>query len=325
MKPIKLYFAGEWGPRPEQGDLNIQNRLVSYLYPKQLSHWLHLTSGKPGNIILDSGAFSAWNKGTDINLSDYIAFAHHMRKRAQTKGKEMFIVNLDVIPGKVGETKSLNKVVGDEKALAKNTELINAAAKQGFKNLKTMISEGITPIHVFHQGEHFRWLDKMLEYTNYIGVSPANDMPTASKKRWINSVFEYLYKHGSNADTHGFAVMIPQLLRDLPWTSCDAISWLKIAATGCVIYPIGGFKSSNFTNYNKPFNQILVSEKKISKGAIGMTDKILRMFEEDGYTYEQLQDYKMREEINVRTYIAFEKWLNEYKAKTEYAPSLKLF
>jgi hypothetical protein len=326
MKPIKLYFAGEWGPRPEQGDLDITNRLVSYLYPSQFPKWIELTGQKKGNIILDSGAFSAWNKGSVVDIDEYITYAHSALQKGEKYNKRIHVVNLDVIPGKVGQTKQLNKIIGDRTQLGNNKELIETAAKQGFKNLKTMHENGITPIHVFHQGEEWKWLDRMLKYTKYIGVSPANDMPNSSKKKWMYSVFDYLYKNNIEVDTHGFAVLIPDILRDLPWTSCDAISWLMIAATGCVLYPSGGFTGFDMDSIlNKPFNQILVSSKKVVKGQKGVSEEMLHIFQQDGYSYEELQDYKIREAINARSYLLMEKWLNKYKETKQYKPKPAFF
>lgn len=314
MKELKLYFAGEWGPRLEQGDLNIKNRLVSYLYPAQLTKWLELTKGKPGNIILDSGAFSAWNKGKIISIDEYITYAHHAIRRAEKAGKSIRVVNLDVIPGSVGKTKTLVKNIREE------------AAEQGYKNLLKMKASGITPIHVFHQGEEDKWLHKMVEQTDYIGISPANDVPNQSREAWLTEVFTKLHKENIKVNTHGFAVFIPKMLRALPWTSADAISWLMIAANGSIIYPIGGFKNFNPSiSCDKPFNQFLVSSKQIVKGEKHLTDTILALIKEDGYTYDDLQDYKIREEINVKTFHLFEQWLNVYKQKTEYAPITHLF
>jgi hypothetical protein len=313
MKPIKLYFAGEWGPRPEQGDLDIKNRLVSYLYPMQLTKWLELTRGKPGNIILDSGAFSAWNKGKVIDLDDYITYAHHAIRRAEKAGKQIRVVNLDVIPGSVGKTKTLAKDVRE------------AAAEQGYKNLLRMRKKGITPIHVFHQGEDFQWLYKMIDCTDYIGISPANDVTNQSRTAWLYETFTRLQEEDIKVDTHGFAVFMPARLRDLPWTSADAISWLMIAANGSIVYPVGGFTNFDYSFYNKPFNQFLVSSKQIAKGEKHLTNTLLKIIEEDGYNYEQLQDYKVREEINVRTFHLFEKWLNTYKQKIKHEPAPHLF
>lgn len=325
MKPIKLYFAGSTPPKSTS--LLIKNRLISYAYSEQVNQWFEATQGAPGNMIVDSGAFSAWNKGRVIDIDAYIAFAHSVIENGEKQGKKIFVVNLDVIPGKPGETKNLNKIIGDSHQLTSNKELIEISAKQGYQNLKIMVSNGIKPIHVFHQGENFKWVDRMIQYTDYIGISPANDMPVNSKKNWVTSVFEYLHFNKINVDTHGFAVWIPSLMKDLPWTSCDAATWRLVAGWGGIYYPIGGISAPLFSeeNINDSFTNITVSEKRSSKGMKNLTSNMLKSLEKDGYTFEMLQDNQIRAELNVKFFLALEKWLNEYKAKNEYAPTVKFF
>lgn len=327
MRPVKLYFAGAWAGKcsSHEVDLGIRNKLVSYVYPDQLRSWLQVAKGQEGNIIVDSGAFSVWNKGKTIDLDAYIKYAHQAISDGESDGKVVRIVNLDVIPGTPGETKNLNAVIVNETTRQKNKDLIEKAAMDGYDNLKIMISNGITPIHVYHQGESWKWLDRMLKYTKYIGVSPANDMSTASKREWINSVFEYLYKHDmiDEVDTHGFAVWIPSLLKDLPWTSCDAATWRLLAAWGGVYYPTkGGFKNPNFASdkTSDGYKTIGVSTQRNAKGMGAMTPMVIKQFEEDGYTHDQLQEWATRATINVRFFLALEKWLNEYKSQTDYIP-----
>lgn len=322
MKPIKLYFAGAWTPKT---DLGVHNRLVSFHYPRDFHNWIKMTDGAFGNIILDSGAFSAWNKNKNVDLNEYIKYIKEAQDIALEHNKLLHVVNLDVIPGQAGKTKSLNKIVGSAKTLSANKQLINDAAKQGYLNLKTLKKNGISPIHVFHQGEDFKWLDRMVDIVDYIGVSPANDMPNESKKAWINSVFEYLYKHNIKVKTHGFAVMVPELLKSLPWTSCDAISWRMTAATGSVLYPKEGYDVVLPTSIDKPFNIIAVGSLKSYKGHFKNKENLLALFSKEGYSYEDLQLYSVRETINVRTYIYFEEWLNRYRKEFTYTLTNKLF
>jgi len=320
MKQITLYYAGDWGPRPQQGDLGITNRLISYLYPHQREHWLRVNGDTKGSVIIDSGAFSAWNKGDVIDIYEYMKYITETVEKLVNANKTVYYVNLDVIPGKVGQTKNLNKFIGNKNILENNNKIVNEAAKQGLENLKLMIREGFQPIHVFHQGEHIRWLEEMIKHTDYIGIAPANDVSMLNKKKWIYAVFEYMYKHGIDVRTHGFAVTMPELLEHLPWTTCDSISWLMISATGQVIYPLGGFQNPKFRNDKKPYNRLTVSKVLSGKGTTYLTDGILELFERDGYTYEQLQDYSVRMEINVRTMLLYEKWLNEKKQNEVYSP-----
>lgn len=322
MKPIRLYFAGEWlGTGINKAVLikaGIKNILCSYAYPKKLANWIaNLSADAEGNIMIDSGAFSAWNKGKQIDFNAYVQYAHKaIEKVSRFKNQNIHIVNLDVIPGVAGQTSSLNKIHKQE-----NRDLREASALAGYKNMRRMLKQGIEPIHVFHQGEDFKWIDKMVEYVSYIGISPANDLPSAARNHWISDVFEYLYKKNINVDTHGFAVTNYAVLRDFPWTSCDAASWLIGAAMGMITYPQGGFSNPDYSVHPVVLN---VSARTIGKGAKHMQSHFLQQLENDGYSYDTLQTWQGRALLNIRYILGLEKWLNVYKRKVEYKPRTTL-
>lgn len=318
MKAIKFYFAGGWGePNTSEAILiknSIKNKLISYAYPNQLKEWMkNFTSDMESNIIIDSGAFSAWNNGKVIDLQAYIDYAQKaLEQLSKFKKVNVHIVNLDVIPGVVGQTTTLNKIRKKE-----NQDLKELSAKQGFRNMRRMIKAGLKPIHVFHQGEDFSWIDKMVEYVSYIGISPANDLPWRTRTEWISTVFEYLYKRGITVDTHGFAVTTFATLRDFPWTSCDAATWKIGAGMGLIKYPKGGFRNPD---YSCPPFTLAVSNRKIGKGTKHMQPLFLKQLKVDGYSYADLQTRACRTLINARCQLGLEKWLNKYKAKTTYKP-----
>lgn len=268
--------------------------------------------------MIDSGAFSAWSKGKVIDLEEYIAYAHQAIKQGESQNKNVYIVNLDVIPGKPGQSAGLSTNRKSE-----NRDLIEKAAKQGYRNLVKMLKKGVKPIHVFHQGEDWGWLDKISEKTDYIGISPANDLSIKDRKSWIRSVFNYIYRRNLNVDTHGFAVWMPTILREFPWTSCDAVTWRVLAAWGAIYYPQGG----GFTDpdYSKPPNILHVSKKKNAKDIGVLTPGILKKLERDGYTYEQLQDWQTRAKINARYFLELERWINQQKEKTDFKLKTNLF
>ena len=319
MRPIKLYFAGAWSGvcNEEEVNLGIKNKLVSYMYPQQLESWLKVAKNQKGNIIVDSGAFSAWSKGDKIDLGKYIEYAHKAIQDGKAQGKEVRIVNLDVIPGKKGETKTLQNFTN-----TKNTDLVEQAAMRGYENLETMLANGITPIHVFHQGERLYWLDKMIEKTDYIGISPANDLGVPSRRKWIESVYNHLQKKNCQVKTHGFAVWMPRILKDFPWTSCDAATWRLVAAWGKIYYPARGLSNPD---YSQLPSTITVSNRRNAKGVGELTDEITQDLENNGYPLEKLQDWAERAKVNVQYFLALEKWLNEQKKNIEYKPALKGF
>lgn len=331
MKPIKLYFAGGYYPIP------LENRLVSYAYPDQLKAWFKMTGDMPGNIILDSGAFSAWRSGKAIQLSDLISFAHKAIEDGKKLNKVVRVVNLDVIPGKVGETKALNKVLSGKRT--ENLSLINEAARQGYKNMLTMIEGGVTPIHVFHQGESWKWLDRMVESVPYIGISPANDMPTTSKRKWMDSVFTYLYKNNVDVDTHGFAVFNKEVIEEFPWTSCDATSPLLLAGYGKIYCPVGGFLNPDYSQ--KPSHLVVsgretiletngsltgdsVVATKARKGEKDVTDEKLKQLLGGEYTFESLQDRVVRVKLNIKYILGLQEYVNKKKRRVNFAPGLRL-
>lgn len=175
--------------------------------------------------LLDSGAFSVWNRGESIDLDAYIAFcdAHRI--------PDIYYVNLDIIPGRPNDVKS------------KTPSSIEAACQGGWDNyqkmLKTLPFEKVVP--VFHQGDGIQWLEKYLKFgTPYIGISPANDMTTEQKLAWIRSLQGHLFDSSGNQTikTHGFAVTSFRLMKCMKWTSVDSASWVRAAAYGVVYIPM---------------------------------------------------------------------------------------
>lgn len=319
MRAIKLYFAGAWPNINVSDSIMPKNRLVSFAYPRDFFQWLEVTGEKKGSMIIDSGAFSAWNKNDSIDIDEYIKFAHEAIEKGEASNKIVHVVNLDEIPGKVGQTASLNNKLGNSEQLKKRKEMINKAAAAGLQNMLTMKENGITPIHVFHQGEDWEWLDKMLAELSYIGISPANDMSRRSKKEWIESVFEYMHKNGaSHVDTHGFAVTAISMIRDFPWTSCDSASWKLQAGFGSILYPAGGFSNDNLVLSNSDFASIKISEK-IGGGRL-KNGRLTQMIKQDGYTWEALQKDVTRYEVNLRFFHKMEKDLNKFKKHKNFKP-----
>ncbi len=191
-------------------------------------------------IMLDSGAFSAWTKKTSINIDDYIDF-YKANKRLIN-----FVVNLDVIPGSPG-LKGMSK------------DIIEDSAKKGYENAQKLLYAGVPPhkiIPVFHQEEDFSWLDKMCLEFEYVGISPANDRSTKSKKVWLDATFDYLKDHKYNVKTHGFGITSTPVISRYPWTSVDSASWMFFSRYGAILVPK---YTHGCYDYTKSPNVIFVS------------------------------------------------------------------
>lgn len=190
-------------------------------------------------LILDSGAFSVWTQGAEIDLKEYVDFCEKYPDCS-------YYVNLDVIPGKPGDKSTLT------------TESVEESCKRGWGNYLYMIDrlpkEKVIP--VFHQGDPIKWLKKYLDeaQVEYIGISPANDRRTrgtnhkttlrkvktiTTKLQWIESLHDYLFdsKGHQRVKTHGFAVTSYDLLNAMEWTSVDSASWKLAGAWGAIYVP----------------------------------------------------------------------------------------
>ena len=81
----------------------VENMLISYHFIKSPSKLLELMNGyEPKNLIIDSGAFSVWSNGGVIDIDKYAEFCSSL-KEILPKTINLYIVNLDVLPGKFGE------------------------------------------------------------------------------------------------------------------------------------------------------------------------------------------------------------------------------
>src|SRR3990167_7025894 len=173
--------------------------------------------------LLDSGAFSVWNSGETIDLNAYIQFC------VENPGCSYF-VNLDVIPGKPNDVKSMTD------------EIIEASCKKGRDNYHQMLRHlpGEKVIPVFHQSDSFKWLERYIDFgAPYVGISPGNDRTTDQKMGWLMEVKKIICNSQGQPviKTHGFAVTSFRLMKAFPWFSVDSASWVRQAAYGTIYVP----------------------------------------------------------------------------------------
>lgn len=172
------------------------------------------------SLVLDSGAFSSWTRGAEVDLDAYIRYI-----KDNCEWLDHY-VNLDVIPGEFGRVPSLKEV--------------EASAQKGWENLLYMESFGLHPMPVFHQGEQFKWLHRLIDHgCTYIGISPANDRTTDQKRVWLDQVFEQITDSEGwpTIKTHGFGVTSIPILFRYPWYSADSTSWTLFGVYGMVLMP----------------------------------------------------------------------------------------
>lgn len=169
--------------------------------------------------MLDSGAFTARRKGTAINIKEYIAYVKQNKKWLDS------YVNLDVMPDRAdGSLKSLN-----------------FSAKSSFDNWLTIRDAGLKPIPVFHMGEDFKWLEKMvaIDPKGVIGISRNMGAAPSEVLRWLDAVFTCLTNNQGHplVRTHGFGMGSYRLCTRYPWFSVDHTSWQINPSNGIIELP----------------------------------------------------------------------------------------
>lgn len=240
---INIVFAGGSYEADDFQKIGVRKHLVTYFAKPdvEMRSWEKFAKDCPDDdffLILDSGAFSAWNSGVEINIDNLIEYMH--------KWKDVYTIaaNLDKIPG--------------ERRKAPTKDDVHIAAEVGWKNSKYILSKGVPQdklMPIFHQGEDFRWLKLMVdEGYQYIGISPSNDYSTEQRMFWLDEVYEYLTKQNRwYIKTHGYGATSQRLMKTYPWFTVDSTSWVQQAGFGQIATPFGNICMSNDpNNYDKP-------------------------------------------------------------------------
>jgi len=292
---MKIFWAGAPTKVDDYLIKNHGNRLVTFAYPNDIKNYLDrvikIESNIDQNIIIDCGAFSIWNKGGHIDLQNYIDFLVQLRKKYSCYFNSMRFVTLDVIPG------AKNKVPTNEQR--------KDAAKKGLENLYVMLKtfKYDELIHVYHMYENPDYIDTILENIDYIGISPANDVSSKTKRNWLIQVFDYL----PIVKTHGFAVTALNLMKEFPWYSVDSTSFKLSAGMGSIMTRWGVF------NISKESGKSVLNTSPAIKNGIKEYIKELGMDELELYTSDQA-----RYLINAKYMINLQLELNESGKDTMY-------
>lgn len=180
------------------------------------------------DLLLDSGAFSAWKKGKRIDLRAYIKFV-------QANLPLLYAyVNLDVIPGRLGRP----AVLGE----------IEEAAAESYRNYKTMRKAGLAPIPVFHLGEREDWLRRILDSgAEWIGLGGSVGKPDEARYRFFSRSFELISAMKSPPRVHGFGSTSIITMIKFPWYSVDSTSWVMASAMGSILVPAAGGEGFDFS------------------------------------------------------------------------------
>jgi hypothetical protein len=186
------------------------------------------------NIILDSGAFSAFQNKTSVCVQEYIDFI----KENDVK----LFFNLDVI--------------GDAEASWKNQRLIEKA--------------GLVPIPIFHANSHFKYLNRCMEY-DYMAIGGmASGSHENTRRAFLDSCFSMICDTPDRlpkTKVHGLGLASPLLVTRYPFYSCDTASGIHYGRYGIIIIP--SKRSNGKLDYLQPPHSLYVTERSTAKQTEG--------------------------------------------------------
>lgn len=172
-------------------------------------------------VMLDSGAFTAWTKGEEVKIEELKRSYGMLLDKYGGNGQQFWLINLDKIPGAPGRTAE--------------PEEIDEAIKISDENYHKLVDEfGDIVLPVFHQGEPESRLKEVAEMGGYINISPRNDVGERVRVRWSKEVHSKLPR---GIKTHGLAATGLPMMQDVPWHSVDSASWIMVASYGHIWWP----------------------------------------------------------------------------------------
>lgn len=185
----KIYFAGVDGSSKDV-KVAVQSGathfMLSFYYKSRHKSPLKVIKENNCDVMLYSGAYSAWKKEEIISLEDYIEYI-------QNNNFNKYVV-LDV----VGDPEQTNY------------------------NLRKMEEANLSPLPVFHIGTDWAVLDDYVSRYSLICIGGTVGKPKQVRNDFFTEVFE---RH-PNHKFHGLGMTTPEFLHQFPWYSVDSTTWL---------------------------------------------------------------------------------------------------
>jgi len=269
---MNLYIAGLYtanfqygGPgwsnlddREKQAHASVENKLESYHYIGKGRYALRIRENGD-RVFLDSGAFSAFSLGVEVDLPEYCRWIQE---------------NLDIVR------------VEDGDLMASVLDGIGDPLKT-YRNQLAMEQLGVRPLPCFHYGEDERYLEHYIANYRYITIGGMVPISTPQLFHWLDRIWnKYLIDGSGRAriKVHGFGLTSLPLMQEYPWYSVDSSSWVQIGAHGNIIMDGKTLAFSSQSPSRKNANQHVDSLPETMRSAI--EQKLVSM----GYDPIRLRD-----------------------------------
>lgn len=237
---------------------DVRYYLESYHYIHRQTYVDKLRKDKV-KVFLDSGAFSAFTKGVDVDIEAYCRYVQENRDIIETVEGAVCASVLDGI--------------GDP--------------LKTWQNQQHMEKLGVRPLPCFHYGEDERYLEWYISNYEYITLGGMVPISTPQLKLWLDRIWERYLTDGSGRPrlrVHGFGLTTLSLMERYPWYSVDSSSWVQIAANGNILIPeFGALAVSVNSPAAKQEGRHLDTVPELQRLAI------VRKIEEAGFGMDRLQ------------------------------------
>jgi hypothetical protein len=269
--------------------LNDREREIVHGIPNILESYHYVGSQKyvdqmradDAKVFLDSGAFSAYTLGVEIDLPVY---CEYIKRNKDIWRVEDGVMMASVLDG-----------IGDP--------------LKTFQNQWAMEQLGAKPLPCFHAGEDERFLEHYVKNYEYITLGGMVGSSTKQLCIWLDRMWDRYLTDGSGRPrlkVHGFGITAIPIMERYPWWSVDSSSWIQSAAFGSIVTPEWG--------------PLSVSEKSPSRHDAGQhattltpieQDIVLQTLEKNGFTYERLSTvYESRAAYNLWAYGVVNEMMN---------------
>jgi len=214
---------------------NVEYFLESYHYIHSQRH-VDRIRAEGVKVFLDSGAFSAFTQGVEIDIGEYCDYIHK---------------NADII-----DFPSVLDAIGDPEGT--------------IRNQAEMERRGVNPLPCFHYGEPMELLQHYVANYDYITLGGMVPISTPQLKMWLDDIWENHLTDDSGVPltkVHGFGLTSLPLMQRYPWFSVDSSTWVQWAANGMILMPTrtGQIDVSSKSSRRKIPNQHLDSVSDIER------------------------------------------------------------